>query len=161
MKTINQTVETIDNGNIVFSYEVTKYNLLSYRLIIPLVILFSLNIYEITITGKVYTLIITFILGLLVFYRWASRTEKKNENEERQIIYENLENIIEHDIKTFGENTIEIERQYIIQENKIDVTRYLKILLSNGKEIKYDIINPKRYNRIQVLEIDVTFKIIT
>lgn len=37
----------------------------------------------------------------------------------------------------------------------LEAERYLTVLLSNGKELKYNIINPQSYGNTLVLEIDI------
>jgi hypothetical protein len=160
MDTEKHTVEYNEKGNIVISYKVVKYDFFSLRFVLPVILLLSLNLYEYTSTGQFFTVVITIPLIFFFFYRWAVKTEKINEKAEEQIISENLNDIIKRDVKSFGDSIIELKRMYkIIINNREPERRYLMIILSNGIEIRYDIINAKQYDEICVLEIDTHYKI--
>jgi hypothetical protein len=156
MKHKKHTIEYKENGNIVFSYEITKYKDKIRWFLVPAIALISLFLLEFIATRTAYSLIIVFPLLFYFFYRWVQKTEKINGAEERQIIFKNLNPIINKDIASFEGTIKELERKYIIKESEPSIeSRYVLILLSNGNELKYNIINAKRYDKVQVLEIDI------
>lgn len=151
------TVEYKNDGNIVLSYEITKYRNKLKLFLIPAIILIILTLWEFVKNQTVYSLIIVLPLLFFFLYRWMRKTEKTNEMKEQEIIFENLNPIIKKDIVLFGETVKELERKYVIEEKDYSIgERYALVLLSNGCELRYNIINPKSYDKIQVLEIDVT-----
>ena len=127
-------------------------------LIIPFSIL-CIPLWELTNEYTVYSLIIVIPLFLFLLYKWFRKAEKRNEAVEREIIFEYLNPIINKDIVLFGDTVVEIERKYVINEDDdYKTSRYLLVLLSNGEELRYNIINLKRYDKIQVCEIDINAK---
>lgn len=153
------TVENKDNGNIVFSYQRVKYRDTNLRIVIPLVFTIGIMFYELMKYGTLYFQILCIPILLYLSYRWMKYTEDKNISIERQLIYEYLDNIIKKDIQSIGRSVYELERKYVIEEKEYSMgARYLLILLSDGAEIKYNVINPKCYNKIQVLEIERQFQ---
>jgi len=156
MKREKYTIEHKENGNIVFSYKRAKHKDTSLQVLIPLLILGSFSLWELITEHTLYSFIIVVPLLFFFSYRWIRKTEKKNEAEERQISYEILNPIINKDITLFGDTIKELERKYIVEEKDYSIgSRYVLVLLSNGNELRYNIINPKNYDKIQVLEIDI------
>ena len=155
------TIERKENGNIIFSYKRTKYKDTSLSFVISLLVLGTFLIWEFVETQTFYSLVIILPLSLFLSYKWMRKTEKINETEEQKIIFENLTPIISNAIASLGDTIKELERKYVIEEKDYSIgNRYVLVLLSNGSELRYNIINPKSYDRIQILEIDVNAVII-
>lgn len=151
-------ISELKNGNVVFSYKHVTYKRNSMWIFIPLIIVLILCIYEYTHNESVYILMIGVPIILYFFYRWLKKTENKNKRTEEEIIYNALNPVIIKDINfSFGENVVEVEREYIIKTGKYGevVEKHVTVLLSNGKELKYQIINGKYYDKIRQFEIDM------
>ena len=97
---------------------------------------------------------------ILIFISiWLSYTSKKNIKVEKEIIKKFLEKRIEDHIHKKGDTVKELERKYmclIAGKSFLEAERYLTVLLSNGKELKYNIINPLSYGNTLVLEIAIS-----
>ena len=155
MKNVKYTKDYSETGNIIVSYEITKMKDNSLHIILPLVILLGIVLLEFIIFHTFYSLIIIIPLLLYFLYRWTIITIKMNESKEENIIFKNLNPIISKDINSFGNNVKELERKYVIEEIEHDVKKFVLVLLSNGYELKYNILNSKGYNKILRLEIDI------
>lgn len=155
------TIEKNSLGNIIFSYPVKRYGETKVRILIPIFIAICFLLWELITYQSAYFQIIFVPILIYSFYHWMKYTEDENKKMEQKIIYEQLDEQINRDIQSFGETVCELERSYYI-DAKDDYgsigERYLLVLLSNGKELKYSIINPKIYNKILVLEIDSHYK---
>lgn len=154
--------EQLTNGNVVFSYKEHKFIDNKWVVFIPIIIAFAVLIWELTQMGTAYFQAICLPIVMYILYKRLQYTEKQDQAIELQVINESLAEIIKRDIKTFGESTKEITRKYILKEDEDGYTlkrRYLLVVLSNGAEITYDIINVKHYDNIVMMEIDTHFKL--
>lgn len=155
-----------DNGNIVFSYSPIKYNeTLFKRLIIPeiLILMISLAIYSFIPRLSILILLIitAIIISITILYRWLVYTENLNKKLEKKIVYESLNDIIIKDISSFGSDVIELGRKLIVNTGDYGEVKekFVAVILSNGIELKYNIIYINRYDKIYVQEIDAHYKI--
>lgn len=154
--------EQLTNGNVVFSYNEHKFNANKWIIFIPVIIDLGILIWEMVEAGTAYLQIICIPIVLYILYKRLQYTEKQDQAIELQVTNESLDEIIKRDVKTFGESTKEITRKYILKEDEDGYTlkrRYLLVVLSNGAEITYDIINVKHYDNIVMMEIDTHFKL--
>ena len=154
------TVEEKPNGNIIFSYRLKKLKQTSWIIIIPLVIIL---IVLIAFCGSLISensveVFFLMLISIFIFISiWLSYTSKKNIKVEKEVVNKLLEKRIEDDIHKQGGTVKELERKYmclIAGKSILEAERYLTILLSNGKELKYKIINPQSYNTVLVLEVE-------
>ncbi len=150
-----------ENGNIIFSYRIIKMQDTIMHFIVPLAVFLTLVIIELSYFQSFYS--IALIILLLYFLdRWVTITDNKNLSIEEKAVYNCLDVVIPNDILSkFEEDIKEIERRYIyrrLEDHKEE--RFVSVLLSNGKELKYNIINPKWYNKNLSLEINVNPEIV-
>ena len=155
------TVEEKPNGNIIFSYRLKKMKQTSWIIIIPLI--FLLIVFIAFCGNQVLEnfLVLFFLMLIYTFIFisiWLSYTSKKNKKVEKEIINKLLEKRIEDDIHKQGGTVRELERKYMCligNESFLEAKRYLTVLLSNGKELKYNVINAQSYGSTLVLEIEI------
>lgn len=89
-----------------------------------------------------------------ITYKWMFYTEKKNYKKEAVILFYLLENIIDDDIKIFGNTIILLNQEYIrkeVDENTFEIC--IVVYLSNGVNIKYKINKEESLGSYHMLEL--------
>ncbi len=152
------TEETLSNGNVVFSYKMVKHRDTKW-IIIPFLILYLVILLSELIDAQTaYYQVICLPILIIILWNWFRVSEKRNEKLEKIVIYKNLDQIIKRDAQSFGDSIIELSRNYhnyTPSKYTSPTQRTVTVLLSNGKELTYNIINEKYSNGIILLEIDI------
>ena len=157
-----------ENGNIVISYDKVK---VSNRLIIIIIPELMLLWFLISIFNGVKELnpsehyegaflIAFFFTGSLLFYFLHSMfIQRANKKKEKKLIFQNLNPIIKQDILNMKNDIVELDRTYIKNDTNDEIKREVNLILSNGLEITYEIINIAEYSNKTVLEIHTQYKV--
>jgi len=154
-----------EDGNIVINYNKKKYKDKKKHFILLGIALLGVFIWSCYLFSDNPTNILLFFLFLGFFPLFIvsalilSSVNKANEKIERNIILQNLNNIINRDINTFGNEVYELERKYVRFHNGNKTERTVFVLLSNGKELLYSISDIAGYEKVAVLEINTKYKI--
>lgn len=148
----------LENGNILISYCPYGFKDTWYFAIIPFLLAFIAMVVELLCNHTFYSVIILFIAIVISLLLWISIRDRKNRKIENVIITRYLEDKIQDEIKSLGNDIYELEREYnVISLN--DSTTYgkrsLTVLLSNGKNMVYNVVNPKMLKNVLMLEIVV------
>lgn len=136
-----KSIEQIENGNFIFSYKNEKYNYLSPIFLISLIIF------------------ITLPLCAFLIYLWDRKRLSKDIKIEELVVNQCLENYIIGDIDKYNKKYIVIYRKYFHDDNNSTTIRYLSVLLSNGIQLKYNVINEVNFDSTTLLEIDIKAEI--
>jgi len=150
-----------ENGNIIFCYRPIKLGnvVLIITAFIPFYIvlsLFGINI----LTGA--GIICSFISIIMSGYLVLLIRDKINKSIENKIIIRLLDNQIKSDLNSIDSSLTILEQYYKRTLNNDSMTygyREYHIVLSDGRELKYEIINPYLFMNVLKLEINVHYSI--
>ena len=84
----------------------------------------------------------------------------RNKKIEKELSFKCLNSIIEKDIKAINSDIHELDRYYFRYDNDKKTVRYVRVMLSNGQQLEYDIIGIAEYENKNILEINVKYTII-
>ena len=84
----------------------------------------------------------------------------RNKKIEKELSFKCLNSIIEKDIKAINSDIHELDRDYVRYDNDKETVRYVRVMLSNGLQLEYNIIGIAEYKNYNVLEIDVKYAVI-
>lgn len=166
---LEKTIQTKENGNIVFSYLPIKLKETFFQRVIIVELCYILisvlafrfvpqNIEKIFL---IVFIIILVILSIMLLFKWTVYTDRLNGEAEENIINEALKYIVKKDVSSFGEGVIELERELNIKTGNYGELKEksLIIVLSNGIQIKYNINFISYFHRFLVQEIDIHYLI--
>lgn len=147
------------NGNIIISYDRTKISnrkvifiISELALLLPLLFAFRENL--------VYLILLFPFLGVILFLiLWSFVVDKNNKKKEELLAFKSLNDVIALDIKKLGINIKELDRKYIRIDLEKETKRAVYVILSNGEELKYNIVDKAEYNNKRVFEINVKYSI--
>ncbi|MFT4073606.1 MAG: hypothetical protein QM654_16985 [Dysgonamonadaceae bacterium] len=156
---MNENFEN-NNGNIIISYDRTKVSnrkllfiISELTLLICLFFLFQKSLLHIAISF--------FILGTILFFvLWSLFVDKSNKKKEKQLSFHCLNDIVKKDIENIGANIKELDRKYIRIDHEKETERAVYVLLSNGEQLKYNIIDKAEYENKRVFEIETKYSIV-
>lgn len=149
-----------ENGNIVINYKRVKVSNRILLFVIPefLLLYFCYWLFK---DDTKYVLGAFVILGIVLFaFIWFLFVDRINKKIEQRLSYRNLNDIIKKQVEQIAPNVKEIERKYFRIDNKNETNRGVIVLLSNGMEFKYNIIDIAEYDKYCVLEIDIHYSIL-
>lgn len=147
------------NGNIIISYDRTK---ISNRKVIFIVseLILLLPLSFIFRENWVYLILLFPFLGVILFLiLWSFVVDKSNKKKEELLAFESLNDVIALDIKKIGVSIKELDRKYIRIDLEKETKRAVCVILSNGEELNYNIVDKAEYNNKRVFEINVKYLI--
>ena len=149
-----------ENGNIVINYNRIKVRDRIWIFLISGCIIGGVC-YWICPNNILIFLMIFFALGVLTFsFLWMTCVDGRNKKIEKDLSFKCLNSIIEKDIKAINSDIHELDRYYGRYDNDKETIRYVRVMLSNGLQLEYNIIGIAEYKSQNVLEINVKCTII-
>ena len=106
-------------------------------------------------------LIIFFVLGFpTLAILWSTCVDGGTKKIEKKLSFECLNSIIDKDIKAINSDIHELDRYYSRYDDDKETVRYVRVILSNGQQLQYNIRDIAEYENKNVLEIEVKYTII-
>lgn len=147
------------DGNIIISYDRTKISnrkvifiASELALLLPLLFAFRENL--------AYLILLFPFLGVILFLiLWSFIVDKSNKKKEESLAFKSLNDVIALDIKKIGDNIKELDRKYIRIDLEKETKRAVCVILSNGEELNYNIMDKAEYNNKRVFEINIKYSI--
>lgn len=147
------------DGNIIISYDRTKISnrkvifiASELALLLPLLFAFRENL--------AYLILLFPFLGVILFLiLWSFIVDKSNKKKEESLAFKGLNDVIALDIKKIGDNIKELDRKYIRIDLEKETKRAVCVILSNGEELNYNIMDKAEYNNKRVFEINIKYSI--
>jgi len=151
---------TKENGNIVINYDRVKIKDKVWLFLIP-ECLIGAFCYWIFPNNISYFLILFFVLGFpTLAILWSTCVDGGNKKIEKKLSFECLNSIIDKDIKAINSDIHELDRYYSRYDDDKETVRCVRVMLSNGQQLQYNIRDIAEYENKNVLEIDVKYTII-
>jgi hypothetical protein len=138
----NAEIWTLENGNVCFKYERRKFRRDMWLIIIPLIVCATLILAEFITQGTFVLALPGIIFICFVVVSSLSRTDKKNENTEKEIIWKILCTKVKSDTIKYGDgvNIVQYKYQIDIKGTYGIITgKCLMVLLSNNKVLEYKV----------------------
>ena len=149
-----------ENGNIIINYDRIKARDRIWIFLISECIIGGIC-YWIYPNNILIFLIIFFALSFLAFpFLWMTFVDGHNKKIEKELSFRCLNSIIEKDIKAINSDIHELDRYYGRYDNNKETVRYVRVSLSNGQQLEYNIIGIAEYENKSVLEINIKYTII-
>lgn len=145
------------DGNIIISYDRTKISDKKLLFILSELILL-VGLFFMFQPNWLYTAMSFLFCGIILFFTlWLLFIDKSNKNKEKQLAFDSLDEVIKEDVSNLGDNIKELDRKYIRIDHEKDTERAVYVLLSNGEQFKYNIIDKAEYENKRVFEIETKY----